>query len=139
MNMTDFKCACGNTTYHAKGLCRKCYSQRPEVKAYQKAYKKAYSQRPEVKAQQKAYNQRPERKARVAELYRFSRPVKVPKGLREIQREYQQLLCRYGEKNGDIPRRDILRLEALSDYLGRDLEEWRLGKDKEAHAKRLEG
>jgi hypothetical protein len=55
------------------------------------------------------------------------------------EKEYQKLLCEYGEKDGNIPRRKILRLEALSDFFGRDLEEWRLGKDKERHARMLEG
>lgn len=56
---------------------------------------------------------------------------------RRIQREYHDLLCRYEEKNGAIPKVEILRLEALSDYLGRDLEEWRVGKDKERYIKML--
>ena len=53
---------CGGK-YYAKGLCDKCYCQRPEVKAHRKAYQKAYCQRPEVKAHRKAYCQRPELKA----------------------------------------------------------------------------
>lgn len=46
-------------------------------------------------------------------------------------REYQELLCRYEEHDGNIPRKDIIRLEALSELLGRDIEEWRVGADKE--------
>ena len=70
----------------------------------------------------------------------YARPeVKAEKGFREIQREYQQLLVRYGDANGDLSRRDVLRLEALSDYLGRDLEEWRLGKDRERHMNLITG
>lgn len=46
-------------------------------------------------------------------------------------REYQELLCRYEEHDGNIPRKDIIRLEALSELLGRAIEEWRVGADKE--------
>ena len=112
--MADFKCACGNTKHHARGLCLRCYCQRPEMKAYRKAYSKAYCQRPEMKARH------------------LGRTDFLAK-----EREYQELLCYYGKKNGNIPRLKILRLEALSEYFGRDLEEWRLGADKKAHARRM--
>ena len=53
------------------------------------------------------------------------------------QREYQALLCLYEEADGRLPQRLQLRLEALSEYLGRDIEEWRMGKDKTRHLEML--
>ena len=123
-----FKCACGNTEHYAKGMCQKCYDQRPERKAYQ--------QRPELKAYQKAYNRRPEVKARHKA---YDKSYRDRRDFLAKEREYQKLLCLYYDKKGGIPRRQILRLEALSEYLGRDLEEWRVGKDKARHAEMMEG
>jgi len=54
------KTTCGHEPHYAKGLCMKCYNQRPE----RKEYKKEYNQRPERKEYKKEYmkeyNQRPE-------------------------------------------------------------------------------
>ena len=69
---------CGHEPHYARGLCRKCYYQRPEVKEY----KKEYYQRPEVKEHRKDYRkeyyQRPEVKEHQKEY------------LKEYQKEFIQ-------------------------------------------------
>ena len=56
--MTEKVCSVCGGTYFARGLCKKHYYQRPEVKAKQKEYQPRYHQRPEVKARKKEYRQR---------------------------------------------------------------------------------
>jgi hypothetical protein len=151
---------------HGRGLCgyhydreldrrakrdtyRRNYLQRPAVKARRREYSLEYKKRPEVRAKlnayKRAYSKRPENKRRLAEylrVYNKQPEVKQRKKDRrdflEKEREYQKLLCLYEERNGRIPLLMIRRLEALSEYFGRDLEEWRVGVDKERHAKEME-
>jgi len=125
--MTDKKpktCSVCGFPHYAKGLCKTHYSQRPE----RKAYKKAYSQRPERKAHMKAYHQRPEAKAYM-KAYHQRPEVKAHKNAKiqtkKIVREYQALMLL---KNPS--RLAMLRLEALAEILGRDLEEWRTEEQK---------
>ena len=108
--MTDKKpktCSICGLPHYAKELCKKHYYQRPEVKAHTKAYMKAYT---------KAYYQRPEVRA-----YRKDKTQK-----KQMVREYQALMLLKKPS-----RLAMLRLEALAELLGRDLEEWRTENQKE--------
>ena len=119
-----------------------------QVKAKKAAYNRERYQIPEVKARRKSYVQRyqqtPKFKVRSA-IYRkkyLNRPgvkerSRAQESLRAKEKEYQDLLCLYEERKGKIPRYLILRLEALSEYFGRDLEEWRTDTDKEWHGEQL--
>jgi len=150
--MTDKKpktCSICGLPHYAKELCKKHYYQRPEVKAhtkaYMKAYTKAYYQRPEVrahtkaymKAYTKAYYQRPEVRAHTKAYMKaytkayYQRPEvrayrKDKTQKKQMVREYQALMLLKKPS-----RLAMLRLEALAELLGRDLEEWRTENQKE--------
>jgi len=101
----------------------KTYYQRPEVKAR----RKAYWQRPEVEARIKAYRQRPDVKAHMKvhmktymKAYHQRPEVKAKKELRPLITEYHAIL---GKKKRTV--REMRRLEALGDILGREIDEWR--------------
>jgi len=72
--MTTFTCKCGNNKHYAKGVCKRCYYQNPEVKARRREYQREYRNRPEVKARKREYQReycnRPEVKARRREYQR---------------------------------------------------------------------
>jgi len=136
-----------------KAARMKKYNARPEVIEHRRAWTREYRNRPEVKMKMKIARRRyalkrcanPEFKKKYLEKCRKynAQPENRERrcarvNFRNAEKEYQKLVVLYGEANGDIPRRLILRLEALSDYFGRDLEEWRLGKDKERHLEMLE-
>jgi hypothetical protein len=96
----------------------RAYYQRPEVKEKTRAYKRAYYQRPEVKektrAYMRAYFQRPEVKEKTREM-RAERDYS-----RKIIGEYHHLM-----KRKKLSVRQMRRLEALAEILGRDIDEWR--------------
>jgi hypothetical protein len=79
----------------------RAYYQRPEVKEKTRAYMRAYFQRPEVK--EKTREMRAERD--------YSR---------KIIGEYHHLM-----KRKKLSVRQMRRLEALAEILGRDIDEWR--------------
>ena len=106
------KTTCGHEPHYARGLCRKCYYQRPEVKEYKKEYYqrpevkerlkdycKEYYQRPEVKYRNKYVN--PEKKLRkTLEKYHFSKETKealVTDGIL-LDKRYAELSKKEGGK-----------------------------------------
>jgi len=86
---------------------------------------------PEYKANLKEYFQRPEVQAKRKPYFanRYQKTL-----MKETVSEYQHLL---GLDNPTV--RQIRRLEALADYLGRDIEEWRNERMREEHADLMQG
>jgi len=107
----------------AKGLCSKHYRQLPEVKARQREYNRKYYQKPEVREKKKEYlrkyNQKPENR----EKHKLKKTIT----------EYHTLL-----KKKKPSRTEILRLEALADILGRDIEEWRTERMRKDYHERMD-
>ena len=137
----------------------------PEYVAKTLAYKRKYYSRPENQAKRKEHSRKYEAGRRedsslfspipgiveqskltpsfpVEQLSNFERQraysfrpeVKARRGLKETITEYQYLL---GLNNPTV--RQIRRLEALADYLGRDIEEARNERMREEHAELLRG
>jgi DNA/RNA endonuclease YhcR with UshA esterase domain len=118
------------------------YRQKPEVKAKQREkreYMREYRQKPEVKAKQREYFQKPEVKAKKRE-YRQKPEVKAKKSdkeqLKKIYKEYAILLQKMDKQKLSV--REMRRLEALAEYLGRDIDEWRTEQQKKEYMERME-
>lgn len=129
----------------------KIYRSRPKVKAKIKEHAKTYSQKPEIKEKRRNYNhvhqnlpQVKERRRKYQLKYYHENSEKILDRKKErttsltIAREYQKLMKLLGE-NGTLPQAKMLRLYALGDILGRDLEEWRPKEQKEKDINLIEG
>lgn len=120
----------------------------PLFRAKERARMSEYLARPDIKEKRKKHRQIPEVKEKLRgyhRLYMKKHPLSPEAkkqhyenayhriGMAKIQTEYKTLMLEYGERNGDLPLYRVIRLEALCEFLGRDLEEWRLGKDKDRY------
>jgi len=83
-----------------------------------------YYQKPEVKARMREYRQKPEVKAR----------KQNKDSMKAIIKEYHLLL---GLEKHTV--RQMRKLEALADVLGRDIDEWRSQQQKDEHTALLDG
>ena len=150
----------------AKGLCSKHYQQLPEVKAklreyYQKpeykARRREYYQKPEYKAKQREYQRKPENREKKREYNRkYYQKPEVKARWRKYMREYHQkpeykarrreqaelkkTITEYHTllEKKKPSRTEILRLEALADILGRDIEEWRTERMRKDYHERMD-
>ena len=61
-----FVCSvCGNSRpYHAKDMCKKCYTQQPMYREYRRKYYKEYRQRPKYKKYNREYQREYNKKRR---------------------------------------------------------------------------
>ena len=142
---------CTSETDNNHFRCAKCrarvmaYCRKPEVKEKRQAYAKSYYQRPEVKdkrqAYAKSYYQRPEvrekRRAYKKAYYQLQKPMReankaarkearrIARELRPLRKEYHALLMKTEDKKRPLSVREMRRLEALGDVLGREIDEWR--------------
>jgi hypothetical protein len=103
----------------------KAYQKSDKYKAYQKsdkrkAYLKAYQKSDKFKAYLKAYQKTDKYKA-----YRKTDKFKEKRSFKHLIKEYHYLL---GKKEPTV--REMRKLEAIADYLGREIDEWRNKKQK---------
>jgi len=122
MGINMRKCSICEEKHYAKGFCIKHYNLNPERKIKYNARMKIYNSRLEVKEKRKIYNERNKKDLIVRERKR-----------KKCQFKY--LIITYHElmNKKNLSKLEILRLEAIADVLGRDLEEWRTQRERDVY------